>query len=828
TSGLPIGGAQADDERMPAVHKVKGDALLLEDWLYQAGKTLDPTDISNEIRWTRLIAERYSGNTADQVQPDLKRLSNCAATFKTFSSATPAKEIQKLYLAIRRIKRRILLADPALDFDGLLFIDNQYPIASKLPENRDKRESQLYRAEWNHQSQHRGGYNAVPGGRLLHLKGLHPGAEIEQLAPTPDQSEGAFLRPDLSFDGTKVLFSFKPAKDNSYHLYEIGIDGSGLKQLTDSVYDDNDPIYLPDGHIMFTTTRGNTTVRCTRYSWSTVLARCDADGKNVYILSRNNEPDWLPSLLSDGRVVYTRWEYTEKNVMRIQGLWTVYPDGTKVDVLWGNMSVWPDHLASPRQIPGTSQIMFSGVGHHRWHNGSVGIVDPAKGREYPDGLTKVTPDVAFAESGDGPGKLPLASKTYHSSGKWGSYKNPYPLSKDLFLVSIHKGAINKAKSKQLPLTEYFQLYLMDTDGNRELVYKGKYNIFHAIPVKPRKRPTVRPSSVKWPGTGKDRKPNAPGYFFSSNVYEGTTIPKGSAKHLRVIQLDYKTYTPWRQIFGGAGPNRIPLPSATYPSASSKRILGTVPINKEGAFYIEAPAGTSLMFQLLDDQYRCIQTMRSFTGVMPGETRGCVGCHEQRPNAPVNLTRLRKTPDKILPPPWGTTNFSYERMIQPIFNKHCLKCHGDNTKKAFRKLDLRLTKNPERGNYGRDFSNVYMTLIGPGQYRKGKMKLKNYTGAVDISAGTRAWKTQQYSRPFKPMTFFSFNSLLLKIITTDKKNHKDLKLDADELRMLTAWMDLNCPYRGDDELRQLPDPQFAGVEKIVPRPRIKTAPIIPRP
>ena len=168
------------------------------------------------------------------------------------------------------------------------------------------------------------------------------------------------------------------------------------------------------------------------------------------------------------------------------------------------------------------------------------------------------------------------------------------------------------------------------------------------------------------------------------------------------------------------------------------------------------------------------------------------------------------------------------MIQPIFNKHCLECHGDDTNEACRKLDLRLTESPERGNYGKDFSDVYLTLIGSGQYRQGAPNLKNYTGAIDISMGTKAWREQEYSRPFEPMTFFSNNSLLLEVITTDKKNHLDLKLDADELRMLTAWMDLNCPYRGDDELRQLPDPQFEGVDHILPRPRIKTAPIIIRP
>lgn len=798
-------------------------AVVEEDWLYQAGETLERKDVENEIVWARQIASRYEGDAAVRARKALGQLSKLERNITKLKPDALKEDIMKSYLAVRRIKRELLFMDPAVDFDSLVFIDNPYPTAHLLPENRDKLNSVYFATEWNHQSQQRNGHMAVPGGRLLHLKGLHPGGDLRQLAPTGDQTDGAFLRPDVSFDGKRILFSYKPKDGHSYHIYEMNVDGTGLRQITDSEYDDNDPIYLPDGGIMFTSTRGNTTVRCTRYSPSTLISRCDPDGKEVYILSRNNEPDWLPSLLSDGRVVYTRWEYTEKNVMRIQGLWTVNPDGTQVDVLWGNMSVWPDHLASPRQIPGTAKILFSGVGHHYWYNGSVGIIDPAEGREYPDGLVKVTPDVPFAEVGDGPSApLPVAESDYHASGEWGSYKTPYPLSENLFLVSIHKGAIPSG-NKRAVFPGKFSLYLMDMAGNRELVYKGEHNILHAIPVKPRERPPVRVSKVQWPGTGAERKANAPGFLYSTDVYEGTEIPRGLARHVRVIQLDYRIYTSWRQEFGGKGPNRMPLFSATYPSGSSKRILGTVPVNEEGGFMMAVPSGTQLMLQLLDQDYRCIQTMRSFTGAMPGETRGCVGCHEQRSKAPVNAP-LQMTPSMIEPTPWGPVNFSYEEMIQPIFDKHCLACHGNKDKPAGKALDLRLT--PRR--QGQDFADVYLKLIGPGRYRFGLKKLKNYTGAIDISMGTRSWTEQAYSEPFEPMTFFSYNSLLLDKITKDKTNHGNLKLSEDELRMLTAWMDLNSPYRGDDEVRKLPDPDFPGIEHIVPRPLIRSQPDIPRP
>ena len=187
-----------------------------------------------------------------------------------------------------------------------MLVDTPFPMkwVGDSPYKRRYRNSPFtYFVEWNHQSQHRSGFHALSGGRLMVLKGLHPGGDVRTLSPTKAQADGAIFRPDISFDGKKVLFSYRAESEMNYHIYEMNVDGAGLKQLTFGNYDDNDPIYLPDGHIMFVTTRGNTYIRCTHYSPSTVLARCDGDGKNIYLVSQNNEPDWIPSLLDDGRVV---------------------------------------------------------------------------------------------------------------------------------------------------------------------------------------------------------------------------------------------------------------------------------------------------------------------------------------------------------------------------------------------------------------------------------------------------------------------------------------------------------------------------------------------
>ena len=378
-----------------------------------------------------------------------------------YADADPA--VREFYFSVRRVKRQILLKNPVLDFTQLLLIDQPLPQGPESP----------------HEAIHRMGIMAMPGGRLLVLDGLHPGGQLRQLAP---DKPGSFWRPDLSFDARKVVFCFKPHDEKSFHLYEMNLDGTGLRQLTDSEYDDLDPIYLPDGHILFTTTRGNSYVRCGPFIYSTILARCDADGSNVYLISYNGEPDFVPALLNDGRVIYSRWEYTDKPLWRLQKLWTTNQDGTGTAHFWGNQSVWPDHLSEPRPIPGSRRVMFSGVGHHDWWSGSIGIVDPDQGRDFPYGLTKVTADFRWPEVTTPPQDTPEAAD-YHASGHFTGYKTAYPLSEEDFLVSA-RGVGNK-----------FRLYLMDVHGNRDLIYEGVYNVWHAMPVKPRPKPPQQADRV---------------------------------------------------------------------------------------------------------------------------------------------------------------------------------------------------------------------------------------------------------------------------------------------------------------------------------------------
>ncbi len=754
---------------------------LERDWLHQAGGDPSPERIAQEIEWAKQLTRRL--NSPGDVIAQLGELAKQTEALEAPDEA--------LYFAVRELKREIMFANPVVDFRKILLVDMPFPQGS----------------EWPHETRHRLGYMAVPGARLLVLDGLSPEGKLTQLMPQAPL-HGSFWRPDVSFDGERIVFCFKPHNEKSFHLYEINADGTGLRQLTDGPYDDLDPIYLPDGHIIFSTTRGHTYVRCMPPTNAYVLARCDSDGENVYLVSANNEPDYLPSVMDDGRVIYTRWEYTDKPLWRAQALWTINPDGTHVSTFWGNQSVWPDLLKDARNIPGSNRVMFTGSAHHGWFSGAVGIIDPDKGFNFPNGITKVTADLAWPEVGDGPTN-PIESTRYHGSGSYSAYYSPYPLSETEFIVSANRSG-------------EFVLYLMDVDGNRELIYEGVNNILHAIPLKARPKPAVIPDSVEWPSP-EQRAEQQEGVIYSSNIYEGAAeAMQDKAKFLRVLSIDPKTYTYWhKRPYASTGPV-----VSMVQSEGVKRVIGTVPIEEDGSVAFRAPAGQALHFQLLDGQYRALQTMRSFVGVMPGETRGCLGCHELHSKTPDyggEPIALRKEPRKITPPPWGDDTVSYDRYVQPVLDRHCGDCHQGEGE-ARDTLDL--TRRPGYGI----FDEPYVTLIGNPTWGAPYVKPENPPPGFGIAntlmvEGYAQTDPVAYQTP-PPMTQLSYKSELVEIASSGE--HYGVKVDEVSRRKLIAWIDAMCPYRGDEEVRQIPDPVFQGIDWLAVRPRIETAPVIVRP
>jgi len=847
TSGIRFFGAidhlqvfaSAEEARQAVARRLalaKHRARLLEtvtplqkDWLFQADGIPIGDRVKQEITWSRQLADRLTRKSnAPDLTDQMKALDALEARLESSDH-----DALVLYLEVRKVKRQITFKNPAVDFSKILLVDNPYPLD-------------------RHESMHRQGYMSGPGtGNLLVLEGLNPDSAVRSLLP--DDQKGFLWRPDLSLDAKTVVFCMKPPGGKSYHLYEVNSDGTHLKQLTFGDYDDLDPIYLPGGKILFSTTRAHTYVRCGPRHHAFVLARCDGDGKNIYVVSYGNEPDYLPSLMNDGRIIYTRWEYTDKEQKRVQGLWTMNPDGTNVMAFWGNQSVWPDILAEPRAIPNSERIMFTGVGHHMWFSGSIGVIDQRAGMNYPHGISKVTPEIPWPEVGNGSEETSLTEK-YHQAGRYSDYKTPYPIGEEDFLVSI--------KSTN---AGHFALYLMDIYGNRELIYAGKNNVWHAIPFKPRKAPPAIVDRVAWPAISAAETLPEKGVLFSANVFEGAPdIPKDKVKYLRVIQSDAKTYSSWVKTYQHQGPE-ISVTQAD----SVKRILGTTPVEKDGSVYFKVPAGKSLHFQLIDEQYRCIQTMRSFTGVMPGEVRGCVGCHEGRANTPqMALPRhgaiaVNRGGMDLTAPPWGAEeSISYMRFVQPVLDEYCGSCHqGDGDARKKFDLTVRPSKEPWAVSRSADwyfnncadvseldtsdpwrnlqtthspspFPEPYVTLVGGGNdwYQPTRKENFNrfglpisFSGCLIVEGYTERNMDSLSTLP--PMSHFSAVSRLLDY-ATDEKHIKE-KIDQMSLRRLIAWIDCNGPYLGDAEIRRLPDPSFRLREDPPVRPRLKTAPLINR-
>ncbi|NCQ31800.1 MAG: hypothetical protein CO096_06255 [Armatimonadetes bacterium CG_4_9_14_3_um_filter_66_14] len=439
-------------------------------------------------------------------------------------------------------------------------------------------------------------------------------------------AEGSIRDPVVHYDGKKLLFSYLKAGTERYHLYEINLDGSGLTQLTDGDWDDIEPTHLPDGGIMFVSSRCHRWVNC----WLTpvaVLYRCDAAGGNVRALSANVEQDNTPWVLPDGRVLYMRWEYVDRSQVHYHHLWTTNPDGTEQMVYYGNQNPGIAMLDA-KPIPGTQKVVaiFSPGHGQQEHQGQVTVVDPGDG---PD-------DSAFAKT--------IAADP--------NYRDPYPVSESVFLAA--RGA---------------ELLLMDEQGNTHVVYQlpgedvaqGLWcHEPRLLAPHPRERviaPMANPT-------------NATGRLLLTDVYRGRNmagVKRGDIKKLLVLESLPKpiNYT------GGMDP-------LTYGGTFTlERVVGTVPVEADGSAYFELPALRAFFFVALDEHDDSVKRMQSFLTVQPGETTSCVGCHENRTDAVASraaLQALGRAPSQVIPIERIPEVFDFPRDIQPILDRHCVKCH----------------------------------------------------------------------------------------------------------------------------------------------------------
>ncbi len=737
------------DKLLDAISSAGDAAALHAQWKKAAQK---------HIEKVRLLLADLRGNNGspDFLADEAKRLDEIEKQLKnTDADSTAGRE---LYLRLRGLKREIVLANPLMNFGPLLF-------CKRVPTSYSHLVMQYY------------GWRARPGGGLFVLDNPGRSSACHDIL-AGKLCGGSVLEPRLSYDGKRIVFSYvehagvdqtgkkfdqykviNDADDGFYHIYEVNVDGSGLRQLTSGTYDDMMPTYLPDGGIAFCSTRRRGYARCFGWGFSRrwhvyTLHRMDADGKNLRTLSMHDTNEWFPTVDHSGKILYSRWDYIDRDAVTHQNLWSTRPDGTNPIAVWGNGSPKPHCTFQIQPIPGSNKIVFTAAPHHSIAAGPIAMVDPTVSDNGQEAITRVTPEIPFpeAETRD--------IREYYTA--------PWPLSEKYFLVGYCPTPLVWEPGANDPAG--LGLYVLDIFGNREFIYRdAAIGSTNPCPLVARTRPPVLASDLP-------QNASQSGEMILADVYAGLgDIPRGSIKKLRVVQIFPKaTHLASTPPIGVAG------------EENARAILGTVPVEPDGSARFTVPAATPLLFQALDENGFAYQTMRTLTYVQPGERVSCVGCHENRMTAPVqsDVAALRRAPSTIDPGVLGGRPFSYVQVVQPILNKHCISCHGDKDTAG----GMNLTGKPE-GKFSKSYNAL--CLIQNPDKRDPQTFVPRFERRNQI----------QITPPGGRIG--AIGSGLMKML---REGHEDVQLSDEEMRRLATWIDMNAVFYGvyklDKQRREL--------------------------
>jgi hypothetical protein len=633
----------------------------------------DPTDVV--LRRTEAILTELS---KDLGKTDINRFVSRLALLKQTQDArygslrktAATSNTDATYLLAQELNREVMMANPVLDFSDLLFIERGI-LTPGVEVDGDHMCDQYY------------GHNARTGGGMFILKNfattpqkvnIMNGLSVPRgINSGKAMSSGTFLSPDLSYDGKTIVFAWssggrdkwKPA--NRFNIFSVNVDGSGLKRLTDGDFDDIHPCWLPGGRIAFISTRRAGYGRCHGRSVPTyTLYSMKPDGTDIICLSYHETNEFHPSVANDGQIIYTRWDYIDRDFSAAHHLWFCNPDGTNPRSWGGNYSFPLNTLGSGpfkdqrsarpwaeyngRAIPGTSSKVIATAGpHHGQSFGSLVLID----FNIPDDnkmsqITRLTPDAPFPEG----------STAWRAGYVYGT---PWPLSETSYLCNYNNTIIilDKSGSKQ-------QLYRMTSS---DAVLRPIY----PIPVRPRTKPPALSVQTAQGELWSPQTPKATLNILNVNITDDYgKLPAGvTIKSMRIIQALAKC-TPLADN-----------PRIGYGSQDNARmVLGTVPVESDGSVFCEAPLGKPIYFQLLDDKGMAVQSMRSVTYVHPGEQLSCIGCHEDKwkapPVPPVTIASQR-APSKITPEVTGVEPVNFYRFVKPVFDTKCQVCHVQSGK-----------------------------------------------------------------------------------------------------------------------------------------------------
>ena len=556
-----------------------------------------------------------------------------------------------------------------------------------------------------------------------------------------EDPKGNIRDPQIHYDCEKLIFSYQPEGKHYYSLFEINLDGTGLKQLTGigedvqipgtedtthfapAGWDDIEPTYLPDDQIIFCSTRAKRYVQC----WATQVAtlyKCNADGTNIRQISCNVEQDNTPWVLPNGQIIYMRWEYVDRNHLVFHHLWTANPDGTRQMVYFGNQHPGGVFLG-PKPIPGTNKVVatFSPGHGMKEHYGRVAIFDPRNGPDDQE-------SVRFISRGN-------------------THSDPWAFDEDHFLVCSHQ-----------------RIAMLSGDGTVETLYelppelaKAGYWVNEVRPVMKRER-EIEIADVTDPS--KDY-----GTLALVNLYKGRQmkdLKPGTVKELLIYEVLPKpiNYCGAMSEISSGGTFAV------------ERLLGSVPVSEDGSAYFNIPAMRSVLFCAMDENGHCVKRMHSFTSVMPGEVTVCIGCHEERVDTPDTEDRgrlnliMRQPPVDPKPVEGVPEIFDFARDIQPILDKHCLECH-----------------NPDREEGGFNISGHWAPLYSIGY------QIMSWRELFGDNRVKLPYKDHQKSN-FKPYEIGTGSSRLLKLI---EEGHQGVRMPENEQKMIRFWLDAGAPYAG---------------------------------
>ena len=620
-----------------------------------------------------------------------------ASVLEAGSLGARAKDVQSTVVSSPDHKRLAKVLECGVE--EIVFAERQ-----SLPEH--------YYANFGNSCTHPNQWKHGPDGARLCKLDLRTG----RLTAILEDPKGGIRDPQVDYDGDRILFSYRKGGTHRYNLYEIHPDGKGLRQITDGPWDDIEPCYLPDGGIAFCSSRCNRYVACW-YTQVAVMFRCNRDGSGLRMLSSNAVHENTPAVLPDGRILYTRWEYVNRDPVSFHHLWTMNPDGTDQQVFLGNQhpgGVFID--AQP--IPGTSKVVF--------------IHSPGHGQTEHAGYITVGSDASG----------PNAANSLKTMTRTADYRDPYAVSRHDFLA---------ARGNDVVLT--------DDEGHTATLYDGRSMVHEPRPLVRRPREPVIASVA-------DQARNS-ATLFVSDVYLGRNmagVERGAIKKLLILED-----LPKPANYHGGGSTPIGNGGTT----TLKRILGTVPVAEDGSAYCEVPPMRSLYFALLDARDRSVKQMRSFVTLQPGEKRSCVGCHDSRVQSPSSVQSpslaVRRPPNRIQPIAGVPEIIDFPRDIQPILDRHCVRCHHPEDRQGGVLLS---------GDRGPAYSLSYYDLF---LY----LQIQDTSGGSGHGTGRPIGNDPPYT------TYSSASPLMQKI----DGSHYDARLSASEVVLVRLWIDTAAQYAG---------------------------------